>query len=285
MKQFMKKVLCTLCVVTVFCSSTAFAAGTEGKEEVLPEKVLEIMNGSDDIYGSGVPLNHSQGEFTPSFVSGGVDHTHQYIVANALAIISNDKGNSILHSAYNAEVIVSNTDWPDGLGNETDFATFAGHFYDPDTNKNWLGQTSPTAKTRAESYYNQAIERYKAGDITAAFLYLGRGTHYVSDANEPHHASNLTALNSNHTEFEAYVDDHRTSYKIAGNTFSSSVYQQAVNTSVGSLMQATAKLAKALAGQAQNSSTYSIAGEKSVQNAIKAVTQYIYKFAEEVGIY
>lgn len=180
---------------------------------------------------------------------------------------------------------MSNTDWPDVFGNETDYVTFAGHFYDPDTNKNWLGQTSPTAKTRAESYYRQAIERYKAGDITAAFLYLGRGTHYVSDANVPHHAANLTALNSNHTEFEAYVDDHRVSYKIAGNTFPSSVYQQAVNTSVGSLIQAAAKQAKGLAGQAQNSSTYSTAGEKSVQNAIKAVTQYIYRFAEEVGIY
>ncbi|MGB8454676.1 MAG: zinc dependent phospholipase C family protein [Anaerocolumna sp.] len=285
MKRFMKKAFCTLCVISVLGSSAVYAAQTDTKAPELPQKVQDIINGSKDIYGNGVPLQHGKGEYSTNFVSGGVNHTHQYIVANALAILSNDMGNSPLNSDYNAEVIMSNTDWPDGFGNETDFGTFAGHFYDPDTNKNWLGQTSPTAKTRADSYFNSAVERYKAGDATAAFLYLGRGTHYVSDANEPHHASNLTALNSNHTEFEAYVDANRTAYKIAGNTFASSVYQQAINTSVSSLIQATAKQAKALAGQAQDSSTYSIAGEKSVQYAIKAVTQYIYKFATEVGIY
>ena len=47
--------------------------------------------------------------------------------------------------------------------------------------------------------------------------FLGKGTHYVSDMNEPHQASNLTAINSNHTEFEKFVDETRTSYKIKGN--------------------------------------------------------------------
>ena len=42
----------------------------------------------------------------------------------------------------------------------------------------------------------------------------------MADLNEPHHASNLTAINSNHSEFEKYVDEHRNEYKIKGNSLS-----------------------------------------------------------------
>lgn len=114
---------------------------------------------------------------------------------------------------------------------------------------------------------------------------LGKGTHYVSDLNEPHHASNLTAVNSNHSAFEKYVDKNRKSYTIAGNSFSESVYTTAVNTSTGDLMYSAAKHAKSLVGSAQNESTYESAARQSVQHAIQTVTQYMYKFGKEVGIY
>lgn len=177
------------------------------------------------------------------------------------------------------------TDWPDKLGNETDTGTFAGHFYDPDSGKNWLGQTSPTARTRAESYFKSAVDAYRSGDVQLAMSNLGKGTHYVSDLNEPHHASNLTAVNSNHSAFEKYVDKNRKSYTIAGNSFSESVYTTALNTSTGDLMYSAAKHAKSLAGSAQNESTYESAASQSVQHAIQTVTQYMYKFGKEVGIY
>ena len=107
----------------------------------------------------------------------------------------------------------------------------------------------------------------------------------VSDLNEPHHASNLTAVNSNHSAFEKYVDKNRKSYTIAGNSFNSSVYTTALNTSTGDLMYSAAKHAKGLAANAQNESTYDSAGRRSVQHAIQTVTQYMYKFGKEVGIY
>ena len=75
---------------------------------------------------------------------------------------------------------------------------------------------------------------------------LGKGTHYVSDLNEPHHASNLTAVNSNHSAFEKYVDKNRKSYTIAGNSFNSSVYTTALNTSTGDLMYSAANMRKGL---------------------------------------
>ena len=172
----------------------------------LPTKVQDIANGSDELYGEGVPIEHGTNP-DERFSSGGVDHTHQYIVANALKILSNDKGNSAFNGELNSSILMEATDWPDKLGNETDAGTFAGHFYDPDTGKNWLGQKSPTARTRAESYFQAAVNAYRAGDVQLAMSNLGKGTHYVSDLNEPHHASNLTAVNSNHSAFEKYVDN------------------------------------------------------------------------------
>ena len=207
------------------------------------------------------------------------------IVANALKILSNDQGNSAFNGELNSSILMEATDWPDKLGNETDAGTFAGHFYDPDSGKNWLGQTSPTARTRAESYFQEAVNAYRAGDVQLAMSNLGKGTHYVSDLNEPHHASNLTAVNSNHSAFEKYVDKNRKSYTIAGNSFNSSVYTTALNTSTGDLMYSAAKHAKGLAANAQNESTYDSAGRRSVQHAIQTVTQYMYKFGKEVGIY
>lgn len=124
----------------------------------LPTKVQDIANGSDELYGEGVPIEHGTNP-DERFSSGGVDHTHQYIVANALKILSNDKGNSAFNGELNSSILMEATDWPDKLGNETDAGTFAGHFYDPDTGKNWLGQKSPTARTRAESYFQAAVKR------------------------------------------------------------------------------------------------------------------------------
>ncbi|NSG60870.1 SPASM domain-containing protein [Blautia massiliensis] len=236
----------------------------------LPTKVQDIANGSDELYGEGVPIEHGTNP-DERFSSGGVDHTHQYIVANALKILSNDKGNSAFNGELNSSILMEATDWPDKLGNETDAGTFAGHFYDPDTGKNWLGQKSPTARTRAESYFQAAVNAYRAGDVQLAMSNLGKGTHYVSDLNEPHHASNLTAVNSNHSAFEKYVDKNRKSYTIAGNSFGSSVYTTALNTSTGDLMYSAAKHAKGLAADAQKESSYDSAGRQSVQHAIEKV--------------
>ena len=55
------------------------------KENTIPDKVIEISEGSDDIYGNGVPLDHTENP-NARFKSGGIDHTHQYIVSNSLEI-------------------------------------------------------------------------------------------------------------------------------------------------------------------------------------------------------
>lgn len=254
------------------------------KENTIPDKVIEISEGSDDIYGNGVPLDHTENP-NARFKSGGIDHTHQYIVSNSVRILQNDKGDEIFSDVQRLENLLYFTDWPDEYGNETDFGTFAGHFYNPKTGKNWMGQASPTAKGRAVSYFNEAVSAYNNGKIDLAIKYIGIGSHYVADLSEPHHTSDLTALNSNHTEFEKYVDDNRASYKINNYTINDSYYKYATDKNLEEMLESVAVYSSSLAEEAQDKSTYGSAAEKSVTSAIINVTQYFYKFAYDVGIY
>lgn len=124
-----------------------------------------------------------------------------------------------------------------------------------------------------------------AGDTEIAMSYLGRGIHYISDLNQPHHAANLTAVNSNHSDFEKYIDKNRKLYKIGGNTLLEEYYQKALDASIEDLSYNAAKHAKSLIELAKQKDTYAEAGKNCVQGAITTCSQYIYKFAIEVGIY
>lgn len=280
-----RKLVAAMLTATCLLGNSVIAfAQTEETYKELPQQVIDIANGSDDIYGPGAPISHEQNP-DARFESGGIDHTHQYIVASALVILNSDKGTTVFNDPTNSALLMEGADWPDIWGNETDYMTFAGHFYDPDTGENWMGQSSPTARTRAESYYSKAVDAYNDGDVESAMSYLGRGVHYASDLNQPHHASNKVAVLSKHTQFESYIDEHRKEYKISGNTLSDSVYQAGVDTSVGELMYNAAKEAKGMIDLAEDEDTFAQAGEACVQNAITTTAQYIFKFGCEVGIY
>ena len=97
---------------------------------------------------------------------------------------------------------------------------FKAHFYDPDTGTNFRDETSPTAKTRTGTHYYDAWYILQADffmDVTSdefnqVLESLGRALHYLQDMCVPHHASNKTALASNHLEFESYVEGKLETY-------------------------------------------------------------------------
>ncbi len=97
---------------------------------------------------------------------------------------------------------------------------FKAHFYDPDTKVNFVNESSPTAKTRTGAHYYDAWYTLQADDFVDVtsdeFIQvlesLGRALHYLQDLCEPHHASNKTALNSNHSVFELHVENNIESY-------------------------------------------------------------------------
>lgn len=227
---------------------------------------------------------HSR-EAKPMFKSGGSTHTHQYIVTQALAVLRKDKGYTSLNQSANMNVLKTYTDWPDKVGNETDNLTFSGHFYNPYTEKTWTGSKSKTAMTRAMGYFNEALEQVQLGNMSEALIKIGKGTHYVSDLNEPHHASNLTAVLSNHSEFEKFVDENRTSFYIKGNTIDPYYYQETKEVPMSQILRNGAYYAYDLKYMAQEEETYFEAGNLSVQHAIINVVQYLYAFGVEAGIY
>ncbi|HIU35721.1 MAG TPA: zinc dependent phospholipase C family protein [Candidatus Fimenecus excrementigallinarum] len=94
---------------------------------------------------------------------------------------------------------------------ENDNHLFYGHFYDPNTGTNYLGDTSPTAKTRIKLHYDHAVEANSSNEfekVAKSMEDLGKALHYIQDVCEPHHAANKTAVNSSHGIFEAYVDNN-----------------------------------------------------------------------------
>ncbi len=175
--------------------------------------VKQIATGADYLVGGGVPFDgstESQGDISVQWASGGVNHTHQYLTSRALTILQNDKGDKTADLLIKyASVLLYNSDWPDSY--ENDFGLYLGHFYNPNTGRTILGLSRPTAMSRFIDHTQKAA-KYYAKNKTTSMQELGRALHYLADINTPHHAALLTALNSNHTAFEEFVDSTRLDY-------------------------------------------------------------------------
>ncbi len=87
--------------------------------------------------------------------------------------------------------------------------TWKSHFYDPDTQTNWLGQTGATAVTRAATCYHLAREAHQGHDRALSGYLLGLALHFMGDLTQPMHAANFTWFSSRpcgyHTAFEEYA--------------------------------------------------------------------------------
>lgn len=103
---------------------------------------------------------------------------------------------------------------PDRFGSGSYTTAFAGHFYNPETGKNFLGFRSPTAKTNTVSNYNKSYNaliayQYLAdnNNIETLIESIGCMLHFIQDASEPHHSSNViyNPLNNSHGDFEEYT--------------------------------------------------------------------------------
>lgn len=103
---------------------------------------------------------------------------------------------------------------------------FADHFFDINENKGlavadilgfnksidpaWFADRAPdTAESQTRRYMLQAVQSWREGRFDEAAYRLGYASHFLSDAHQPHHASNYpwSPLNSSHTDFEDAVND------------------------------------------------------------------------------
>ncbi len=186
-----------------------------------PYGIKDLMEQESSVSGRfGVqPLWKSDGD--PSTPLEQEIATHQLVTLEALYAVIKDYG------FYNTDgttmlTVALYLSAASGLPDRTEIGiAFAGHFYDPDTGKNYLGQASPTAATKADTHYHIAYTHLKknvnmdlkSDEFMTVLERLGKCLHYVQDACEPHHASNAIEVpGSSHSAFESYVETNINTY-------------------------------------------------------------------------
>lgn len=253
MKKAISLLLC-LCLIIYIASPIGFAIYEEDSFSVNQYTLSDIlaMNPEEqfvllreyeeeyDPFGMNAVIGESafaNGEVQPLWDSGntyfGEPHqwkTHELITIQALAELEqylNTYGNGASCLGEGQDLVTFVFDLaiasalPDRVWNGvvTDRA-FAGHFYNPETGKNTLGETSPTAKTNAISEWNAACAFLSNHYLLygpqnkSGIESLGCALHYIQDVCEPHHSSNVTVqlINNSHGKFEEYTYNNFASF-------------------------------------------------------------------------
>ena len=99
--------------------------------------------------------------------------------------------------------------------------TYLGHFCSPQL-KNKFNTSDPTAYTRFNAHYYNAITIYDWGDYKTAYNELGRALHYLEDITSPPHAALITG--NRHSDYEHYARDRVLSSSKLLTTIPSSTY-------------------------------------------------------------
>ena len=212
------------------------------------------------------------------------DSTHQFLVQRAFEIICRNYASNPFNDSSNYITLLRNgADWPDQYENDSASWMYKGHFYDPDTGKNYMGETSPTAKSRFLAWYNQAVQSYKSNLKTTAMQQLGRALHYVGDLGVPQHAANLTAgdIGSYHLQFEAYAVENQHSYLVLN--VSSDTFTWARNTSPSNMAQNFAVFSKGWIDEAKNPNTFATALSNTLTKSQRNCAAIMYRFMLDIG--
>lgn len=291
-----KKVLLIVLLLLVVFPLTSSAADLNASEygnmeaeiKYNREIMQRIADGEDIIYsqdGTIIDLSNYNGGIMPYWGSSNPNKVHQWMVNRAIEILENDFGAGITAPFDDVGIyhLTLGADVPDV--EETDFFTFAGHFYNPITGKNHLGATNPTALTRFTYWANSALGMWYM-DKAMALSYLGRALHYLGDLSAPHHVHNMTVLNSDHFSFEGYADSNKDNHKL--------YYGSKYNIG-GSWNLVLSSIAHSCATDTYRNSTFALEnGSYSLQNwsgtldvTLKTGQNYmaafLYRFLVEVG--
>ena len=291
-----RSVLLIMALILALVPAAAYAKSDDSviDPEILSynTKIIEsIAQGSHDTVPDDgltkIKDNKDKGDISIQWASGGPGQTHQYLVARALEILKADKGTAASNLLYAyGSTILQYADWPDTY--ETDFYTFAGHFYDPATGRNYLNQTSPTALSRFKDHAAKAKSYYKSNKTTS-MRELGKALHYLADAATPHHAANLTALNSNHTQYEDWVDTVDNLYSVNNGSLYSYLVPANISKNYAAycsnILIDTAKFSKAYIVQATSGdqALWANSADATLKRAQDIMAAYLYNFLRSVG--
>lgn len=285
-KRFWSFALCIAMLTSL--STTAFAFGP-----VLATDDPLADNPRAEIYREVVNSfkNVEESQIKPQWESGDSENNYGSHGLIALMGISIASGKN---SAIDDYFTSTRTQWlieysvmPDT--DETGVA-FDCHFYGVDE-LNYLGKTD-TAYTRFRNHYNTAVIQYKSGNYLQATRELGRAIHFISDINNPHHASNAIAVLSYHTQFESYVEDARENNVVNPAHVTTSYLAGFSSKSLKTIADESATHARSYFSLANSNYPVSFDRSQAVLainptfcNAQKVTAGVIYKFCDEVGMF
>ncbi len=232
----------------------------------------------------------------PIWISGDGESTagsHELITARACGLLLSDKG--FWGTDHNGSILVGLTISLASINPDKDWLLgridlFRGHFYDPYSGENWAGDTANTARSNTEKFYWAAKAEYsKNGGSTEFIKNVGNMLHYIQDANEPHHAANITALEKKnvHSKFEEYADQHLNECIDSLTSLNSAQYTGALNKTPGDLVHDGATAAKGLVGKVldvDHQNFWLDTARICSRNAVQASAVLLYKLSVDAGI-
>ncbi|HHW00762.1 MAG TPA: phospholipase [Clostridiaceae bacterium] len=254
--------------------------------------VWDTANGSDTMVGGGIMLHgisqcKESNIAPPRWKGGGIDHTHQFLVARGILILENDKTWNVARHLYENNGATTLMEYADKPDEDEIGALFAGHFYNPYTGVNFLGQTSPTAKTNFLQHTEIAVNNFHT-NRTYAWQELGRALHYIADMNQPHHASNMVAILTNHAEFELWVDQRRIKYGVTSSSKYNDYLEDSFETYCSKIADDSAKNAYAYKDAALASFSlfkyynYDFAAKNTLPYTQQVIAAFLYRFLKAV---
>ncbi|CAI8963042.1 MULTISPECIES: zinc dependent phospholipase C family protein [Bacillus] len=252
----MKKKLCTMALVTAIASGTVVIPA-----EVQACGIGEVMKQENQDHQEHKRVKRWSAEH-PHHSN---ESTHLWIAQNAIQIMSRNQDKTVqenelqfLNTPEYKELFERGLYDADYLDEFNDGGTgtigidglirggWKSHFYDPDTRKNYKGEEEPTALSQGDKYFKLAGEYFKKDDRKQAFYYLGVATHYFTDATQPMHAANFTAVDMSalkfHSAFENYVTTIQTQFEVKDDK---GTYHLVDSNDPKQWIHETAKLAKA----------------------------------------
>ncbi len=220
--------------------------------------------------------------------------THEMMTFLSVCLMFSEKqswGQDLLYAIGDAGVIAAYSADPDNPLNEANSLFWTGHFYDPDTGKNCLGKTTPTAKTNINTFYTKATKAMRSGKRDEGFKYLGYALHFLQDANEPHHAANIKAKENNdaHGKFETYVDNNLDAIidKITSKDNTTSYYSWCMAKRVEDILIICAKSAKSkapLVSDGNDNTNWPTVANEQLTNTYYYGAALTYKFAKDSNL-
>ena len=162
---------------------------------------------------------------------------------------------------------------------------FKWHFYNPATEKNFMGETT-SALTKFRDHYDEAVKAYKVGQEKKSWEELGRSLHFLEDINTPVH-TNSQRLSDAMSQLLFHANFEKLCVKVQEDYCAEMTRGQMVYY----LYNSTTQIAKSSANLA-NDNYYAMMNKTATQteiagnaiiNAQKSVAGVLYKFYQDIN--